>query len=78
MNIQHSKTEDSTRALPRAADLESCTVMSVLSNSRISRILPEVRKQNTSRANQKRDLFVTLESSNLEVCGYEISTGNIG
>ena len=31
-----------TRALPRAADLESCTVISVLSNSRISRILPEV------------------------------------
>ena len=41
-------------------------------NSRISRIIPEVRKPKKLAANRKRDYNDKLESSNFEGCGYEI------
>ena len=41
-------------------------------NSRISRIIPEVRKPKKLAANRKRDYHDKLESSNFEGCGYEI------
>ena len=41
-------------------------------NSRISRIIPEVRKPKKLAANRKRDYHDKLESANFEGCGYEI------